>query len=107
MSWIDFAKYKETEMTMEKRKIIFNVSMFILIFIGIYGLLMIAIIPLKNQIRDCEEKNWDGSEFEMPREPFTGKASIAKCNKEKENNETDVIIELLNSLPFSGKDIGE
>ena len=90
---------------MEKNKIIFNVSMFILIVIAIYGLLMIGIIPLKNNLRYCGENNWDGSEFEMPREPFKKEVSIAKCNKETEGNETDIIIELLNSLPFSGEDI--
>ncbi len=90
---------------MDKTKIIIKVSMFILIFIAIYGLLMIAIMPLKSQIRDCGERRWDGSEFEMPRELFEKKGTIVRCTKEKEGNETDIIIELLNSLPFSGKDI--
>lgn len=66
---------------------------------------MIAIIPIKNDLRHCGENNWDGSEFEAYIEPFKKEPTMAKCNKEKEGNETDVIIELLNSLPFSGKDI--
>ena len=79
--------------------------MFILCFIFVYGLLMIGIVPLKSRMRFCGENNWDGSEFEMSREPFKKEVTIAKCNKEKERNETDIMIELFNSFPFSGRDI--
>ncbi len=74
---------------------------FILIFISLMGLFYLGISPIKKTIDYCEEKEWDGSEYD------TGIREIklvdsenikVKCNKEKD--ETDAIIGIVDSLFF-------
>ena len=84
-------------------RIIIGCLMGLVLIISLVGVMYFPLKSMADIIEECENRGWDGSEYNtgvMDVQLFReSKEIIVKCNKEKENDETDKIIEVLDAIP--------
>ena len=89
-------------MNYSKKLILIKAFYIVVIALFVTSLLYLGLTPIKRIVDNCEDRGWDGSEYDTgvkDIKPFReNNPIIVKCNKKE--TETDAIVGVVNALWF-------